>query len=111
MLGLGKGSRFEQRNGSAAANPYLIIAASLASGLYGIENKLTLPDPSEFLEKPIGFPKTLEQALDHLEASMEAKEFFGEEFIKLYITLGRHETELFQTAVTDWEWQRYFEFI
>ncbi len=111
LLGLGNGSRFEQRNGSAAANPYLIIAASLASGLYGIEHKL------ELAKAPLGakgeqeFPKTLANALDYLDSSKEAREFFGEDFVKLYITLGRHEVELFNSAVTDWEWQRYFEFI
>jgi len=111
LLGIGKGSRFEQRNGSAAANPYLIIAASLASGLYGIENKLPHPDADGNKDKSLEFPKTLASALDYLEASKEGKEFFGEEFIKLYLTLGRHEVELFNSAVTDWEWQRYFEFI
>ncbi len=111
LLGLGKGSRFEQRNGSAAANPYLIIAASLASGLYGIEHKLELQEASLGTEGIQDFPKTLASALDYLDASKEAREFFGEDFVKLFITLGRHEVELFNSAVTDWEWQRYFEFI
>jgi Glutamine synthetase len=111
LLGLGNGSRFEQRNGSAAANPYLIIAASLASGLYGIEHKLELAKVPLGAEGEQEFPKTLANALDYLDSSKEAREFFGEDFIKLYITLGRHEVELFNSAVTDWEWQRYFEFI
>jgi len=109
LLGLGNGSRFEQRNGSAAANPYLIIAASLASGLDGIENRLVPPEDHE-KEAP-QFPKTLDSALDYFEASALAREFFGEEFVKLFITLGRHEVELYNSAITDWEWNRYFEMV
>lgn len=109
LLGPGNGSRFEQRSGSAAANPYLIIAASLASGLNGIENKLL---PPERLDKESAqFPRTLDSALDYFEASKLAQEYFGEAFVKLFVTLGRHEVELYQSAVTDWEWDRYFEII
>lgn len=71
LLGLGKNSRFEQRNGSAAANPYLIIAASLASGIDGIENKL-IP-PKNLDEKSLEFPRTLDTALNYFETSEAAK--------------------------------------
>lgn len=109
LLGLGKGSRFEQRNGSAAANPYLIIAASLASGLDGIENKLVPPENLD--RESVQFSRTLETALEHFENSRLAKKAFGEEFVKLFLTLGRHEVELYHNAITDWEWNRYFEMI
>ena len=42
LLSNEKGSRLEQRIGSAIANPYLVIAASLAGGLHGLENELNL---------------------------------------------------------------------
>jgi len=109
LLGLGDNSRFEQRNGSAAANPYLIIAASLASGLDGIINKLIPPENQE--EDSIEFPITLDSALNYFEQSISAKEYFGEKFVKLFLTLGRHEVDLYNSAVTDWEWDRYLEFI
>lgn len=109
LLGLGKGSRFEQRNGSAAANPYLIIAASLASGLDGIENKLVPPENLD--RESVQFSRTMETALEHFENSRLAKKAFGEEFVKLFLTLGRHEVELYNSAITDWEWNRYFEMI
>ena len=38
-------SRLETRVPGADANPYLSMAAALGSGLYGIENKLTLDVP------------------------------------------------------------------
>ncbi|MCX7745366.1 MAG: glutamine synthetase family protein [Clostridia bacterium] len=109
LLGLGNGSRFEHRTGSADANPYLIIAGSLAAGINGIENKLSTADISQGEVKEL--PKTLEKALNYFEESEAAREYFGEKFMKLFLTLGRHELDLYHTAVTDWEWTRYFEMI
>ncbi len=109
LLELGNGSRFEHRTGSADANPYLIIAASLAAGIYGIEHKLVLTEDVQQEKQQL--PGTLEKALNYFEASETAKEYFGKEFVKLFITLGRHEVELYNSAVTDWEWNRYFEII
>lgn len=109
LLGLGKGSRFEHRTGSADANPYLIIAASLAAGIYGIENKLTVPDAEQQGRQIL--PNTLEKAVHSFEYSKTARDFFGESFVKLYTTLGKHEVELYNAAVTDWEWERYLEIV
>lgn len=108
LLGLGNGSRFENRSGSADANPYLITAASLAAGIYGIENKLT---PSATIQTEQQLPNSLEKALDLFAANETAKELFGERFVNLFLTLGRHEVELYTAAVTDWEWNRYLEMI
>lgn len=112
LLGLGKGSRFEHRTGSADANPYLIIAANLAAGLYGVEKKLTPPevtDRNAYLADAPKLPGTLEEALNLFEKSEAAKEYFSEEFISLFTVIGRHEVENFRSAVTDWERRRYLE--
>ena len=114
LLGLGKSSRFEHRTGSADANPYLIIAANLAAGLYGIENKLLKPPvttDNAYLQETQVLPSNLKQALDYLEANQAIKEYFGEKFIKLFLTLQRHEVALYEAAVTDWERDRYLEMI
>lgn len=113
LLGNGKGSRLEQRIGSADANPYLAIAASLAGGLYGLENKLSLNedasnDAYSTFKKPL--PRNLDAALNHLEKSKAAQKYFGEEFIKLFLAIGRNEVNLYEQAVTDWEFNRYFEY-
>lgn len=105
LLGLGKASRIEYRIGSSDANPYLIIAAGIASGIYGIEHKLSVSKENEVRE----LPRSLAEALTLFEKSKEAKELFGENFIRLLVTLGKHETELYNTAVTDWERNRYLE--
>lgn len=114
LLGLGNGSRIEHRTGSADANPYLIIAANLAAGLYGIENKLLPPPVTEenaYLQETQVLPGDLKQALNYLEANQVIKEYFGEKFVTLFLTLGRHEVALYEAAVTDWERDRYLEMI
>lgn len=108
-----KGSRLEQRVGSADTNPYLAIAASLAGGLYGIENQLNLDDDASTnsyssLEKAL--PRNLGQALNLLEKSEIAPIYFCEEFIKLFLAIGKNEINLYEQAVTDWEFYRYFEY-
>lgn len=113
LLGNGKGSRVEQRVGSGDGNPYLVIAASLAGGLHGIENVLNLSDTASSnaystVENPL--PRNLEQALNRLEKSQTAKIYFGEEFVNLFLSIGRNEVSLYEKAVTDWEFNRYFEY-
>lgn len=113
-LGLGAGTRFEHRTGSADANPYLIIAANVAAGLYGIENRLVPPvitQENAYLKEAQVLPGTLREALDALAQSEVAKSYFGEKFVRLFLTLGRHEIAQFEGAVTDWEKERYLEII
>ncbi|UZQ51372.1 glutamine synthetase family protein [Clostridium kluyveri] len=113
LLSNGKGSRLEQRIGSSDANPYLAIAASLAGGLYGLENELNLCESTStdaYLTTEKLLPKNLEQALDKLEKSKIAKKYFNEEFIKLFLAIGRNEINLYEQSVTDWEFNRYLEY-
>lgn len=108
-----KSSRLEQRIGSADANPYLAIAASLAGGLHGLVNKLNLYENASenaYLINEKLLPKNLEQALNILERSETAKRYFGEEFVKIFLAIGRNEINLYSEAVTDWEFNRYFEY-
>lgn len=103
----------EQRIGSSDANPYLAIAASLAGGLYGLENELNLSESTStdaYLTTEKLLPKNLEQALDKLEKSKIAKKYFNEEFIKLFLAIGRNEINLYEQSVTDWEFNRYLEY-
>lgn len=112
QLGAGDNIRFEHRTGSADANPYLIIAAGIAAGLYGIEQKLAPPDVTRrnaYLLEDEPLPATLEEGLKALQESKVAREYFGEEFISLYLSIGRHEAALYRAAVTDWERERYLE--
>jgi glutamine synthetase len=111
-----KSTRQEVRIGGADLNPYLAVAAALASGLYGIENKLTLDDPpiqgSAYQETTIPrLPRTLAEATERLEASTIARDLFGEAFVDHFVRTRRWEWAQFRDAVTNWELKRYFEII
>ncbi len=98
--------RVENRLPGADANPYLAIAASLAAGLHGIEQRLQ-PAPAiqgEF-EVPdnLSLPCTLHAALDRLKRSDLARELFGKEFIEGYHATKTLELTSFFDEITPWE--------
>jgi glutamine synthetase len=108
--------RLETRVPGADANPYLSLAASLASGLYGIENKLSLDvvqtKGNEYTNTANQkFPKTLKEATDAMKGSDLANKLFGEAFVDHFIKTREWEWKQFIQKVTDWELRRYFEII
>jgi glutamine synthetase len=109
-----KGTRVEYRLAGADGNPYLSIAAGLASGLYGVEKKRKLPPPTanayEAHDAP-ALPRDLEEATRLFRSSRPAREYFGEEFVEHFAATREWEVRQFQKAVTDWELERYFEII
>jgi len=114
--GSGKSTRVEVRIGGADINPYLAVAASVASGLYGVEKGLKLDQPpivgSAYQESSIPrLPRNLAEATDRLADSKLARELFGEGFVDHFVRTRRWEWSQFQDAVTDWELKRYFEII
>lgn len=110
-----KSTRLETRVNGSDSNPYLAMAAALATGLYGIQNELELREPttgSGYADRAaVALPKTLEEATDRLEASVIAKELFGAAFVDHFVATRRWEWKQFGRAVTDWELARYFEII
>ncbi len=109
--------RVEYRIAAADMNPYLAMAAAIASGLRGIEDK-TEPTPAvvgnayEQTHAPqLGLPQTLQQAAERLQGSAAAAALFGREFVEHYSQTRIWEEREFRKAVTDWELQRYFEII
>jgi len=109
----GNASRLELRNGSADANPYLVVAAAIAGGLHGIEQDLTVEEGPQlgnaYEAHAPRLPETLKESLDLLEASQVAAEHLGRRFVDHYLAVGRHEWSLYVKAVTDWERDRYLE--
>ncbi|MCY1208101.1 Glutamate--isopropylamine ligase [compost metagenome] len=98
--------RVENRLPGADANPYLAIAASLAAGLYGLEQQLqpSAPIQGEF-EAPdeLLLPCTLHAAIERLKRSDLARELFGKEFIDGYIATKTMELSSFFDEITPWE--------
>lgn len=113
----GRAARIENRVAGADANPYLVIAANIASGLAGIENSLTPPPAVQGnayamdLDASLRLPNTLEKASELLEDSAVAKEYLGENFVRHFAETRRWEVLQAQVAVTDWEIARYLEHI
>ncbi|MCW0483996.1 glutamine synthetase family protein [Gaoshiqia sediminis] len=111
-----KSTRLEMRVPGADSNPYLAMAASLASGLYGIRNKLKLDIPpvignaytSADVQK---LPANLLDATRVMANSEIANELFGEAFTRHFTQTREWEWREFARAVTDWETKRYFEII
>lgn len=98
--------RVENRLPGADANPYLAIAASLAAGLYGIEQRLqpTPPIQGEFsVPAHLQLPCTLHAALQRLAQSSLARELFGAEFIEGYVATKTLELTDFLDEITPWE--------
>ncbi|MDR1052195.1 MAG: glutamine synthetase family protein [Deltaproteobacteria bacterium] len=113
LLGSGKSARIEHRTGSADANAYLLIAASLASGVHGLEQNLPGPElvtgNNYFNEALENLPRNLPQAADKFEASLLAPEYFGAEFVEIFSELIRFDIAAHHNAVSDWERDRYLE--
>jgi len=113
VVGDGPGMRIECRIAGADANPYLALAASLASGLDGIRNRIE--PPKAFVGDAYGarnlqrVPYTLAQAVESFSKSRFAKEAFGADVVEHYAHFFRTEVAAYDKAVTDWERQRYFE--
>ena len=111
-----KSCRLETSVVGADVNPYLAMAAALASGLYGIKNKLELKQPpttgNGYLDDSNGFlPRTLEEATRRMKESVVVNEILGEHFIDHFIQTREWEWKQHLKPVTDWELKRYFEII
>jgi glutamine synthetase len=103
-------ARIENRIPSADANPYLVVAGTLAAGLHGVREGL---DPGEPVEgdaqgKRPPLPRSPEVALRALEADDALVSALGEEFVRAFAAVKRRELDLFGDHVTDWE-KRYLE--
>ncbi len=123
----GQSAHIENRLPCGGSNPYLIMAGVLAAGLDGLKNKTDPPAETPGIAYGLtgvtDLPTRLEQSLDALEADATLRAALGEEFIKLFIAVKRHEIGKAKGAITDYdspdfnntvhEWERneYFEFL
>jgi glutamine synthetase len=113
VVGEGQSLRIECRIPGADCNPYLALAASLASGLDGIANRIEPPEcfvGDIYAAKNLPrVPYTLSQAIDQFSGSEFARRAFGDEAHEHYTHFYRTEAAAYDKAVTDWERRRYFE--
>ncbi len=128
-----KSTRIEQRNPDPAGNPYLQFAVMLASGMEGIEDHLTPPEPVEkhpqkpheparlMIPEPVegnifklsveernklgirSLPSNLGEALNYLEKSDFMWEVLGPSIMKHFLRVKKKEYDDYRTQVTNWE--------
>jgi glutamine synthetase len=114
VVGEGKGNRVESRIPGGDANPYLAFAATIAGGLYGIQNKVEAPEmfhgnAYEATDVP-RVPTSLHEAVDAFGTSEVAREAFGDFVFEHLLNTAAQEQVIFDNnCVTDWELVRYFE--
>ncbi|MEU9915415.1 glutamine synthetase family protein [Streptomyces sp. NPDC051001] len=112
VVGHGRSMRFENRLPGGDVNPHLAVAGLVAAGLYGIEQKLELPEActgNAYTGDYAHVPTTLREAAELWENSPIAKAAFGDEVVAHYRNMARVELDAFDAAVTDWELRRSFE--
>ena len=107
------GCRVEHRTPGADANPYIALAACLAGGVYGIENKLNLRpafsegDPNKISREDNEIIPYNMEAVNLLAGSTIARDFLGDAFIDHYTIMKRWEINRALSKVSDWERERY----
>jgi glutamine synthetase len=97
--------RVENRVAGADANPYLVIAATLAAGLDGIERALppTHPMDDSAYESAHTLPRTLPAALEAFVGDDVAVRLFGERFVRGYASVKEVEYESWLAEIGAWE--------
>ncbi|RJF88692.1 glutamine synthetase [Oleomonas cavernae] len=99
------GRRVENRVPGADANPYLVIAASLACGYIGMVNELEPTDPitNSAYRLKFALPRYLPDALNKLKGSDDLSEVLGEEFVTLLMEVKQAEHDAYQQVISAWE--------
>ena len=91
------------------------MSACLASGLYGIQQKLTLQSPTKgngYRDIRHGIlPGKICGKRQLMKNSSVARELFGDAFVDHFVSTREWEWKQHAKAVTDWERRRYFEII
>jgi glutamine synthetase len=117
----------ENRIPCAGSNPYLVAAGILAAGIDGLVKEIEPPEPTKQIayadESAAKLPTRLEESLDALEQDKGLCDALGDEFVKLFLAVKRHEVEKarqvlpeydsleWPDVVTEWERQQMFEYL
>ncbi|TIV13280.1 MAG: glutamine synthetase, partial [Mesorhizobium sp.] len=97
--------RVENRIPSSDANPYLALAASLACGLVGMNNKIKAEPPvlTTANADEIDLPRGLLEAVGLFEDDTELGAILGKSFAATYTAIKRAEFETFMEVISPWE--------
>lgn len=107
-----KARRIEHRVAGADANPYLVIASVLGSALKGMEEKKMPSDPVQvdcYSLELSQLPSDWGYAIELLEQSEKLKAIFNPEIIEMFAGIKKQELKVFNSKVTNFEYQSYLE--
>lgn len=118
-----KNTRFENRIGEPAANPYLYLASQVIAGLHGIQTKCAPGEPSReaYNDTREPLPRNLKEAVEALKKDTLYPEKMGELFVDYIVKMKENEISRYlehvknnnienhEEIVTDWEQREYFE--
>jgi glutamine synthetase len=113
VVGHGNGMRVESRIPGADANCYHAFAATIAGGLYGIQQRIDPPSAyagngytaTDLARIPWNYP----EAIELWRTSTIAQQCFGDDVHHHVLHHAESEWLAFNRTVTDWERRRYFE--
>ncbi len=97
--------RVENRVIGADSNPYLAMAATLACGLLGLEEKR---DPEPMVEVDahtlgVSLPWHIHQALSELQECEPLRKVLGPRFVDAYVDVKNLEWQLYNKVISSWE--------
>jgi glutamine synthetase len=99
------GRRIENRVIGADANPYVALAATLACGWLGIQNRIE-PSPECKGDAYLGeyqLPRSLGEALTLLRDEADLAEVLGKDFVTVYTEIKEVEYAEFMQVISPWE--------
>ncbi len=97
--------RIENRVIGADANPYVALAATLACGWLGIQNRIE-PSPECKGDAYLGdyqLPRSLGEALTALREEADLAEVLGKDFVTVYAEVKEVEYAEFMQVISPWE--------
>ena len=103
-----KTRHFEHRIAGVDANPYLVAAVTLGTGLNGIEagaapGQAGVAGAAEFAP----LPSSWAHAIDQFKTSSGMRDLLGDAFHKSFAAVKQAEYEALASVVTDVEWDLY----
>jgi len=113
----------EIRSPDLLSNPYLLFSILIAAGVTGIKDKLTAPPPRtddvfEYSEKELQeqgletLPENLLEAIKEFSKDELMLEVFGEHNFEMFVKAKKAEWHKYiHHCITDWEMERYSNFM
>ncbi|WP_245977825.1 glutamine synthetase family protein [Kushneria sinocarnis] len=104
-VGSAQNMRVENRLPGADANPYLVMAASLACGYLGMMTRIDARPPLSGSAWASGFtlPNDVGPALSLLSECEALADVLGERFVKSYLAVKRAEHQAYFRVISSWE--------